>query len=275
VAGKKKKKKGGAVNALLTLGIIVCIGVMGYSAYQLVSAGLAYKEGEEEYAGLRKYTVEAADTPAQSPEGEMQETSGSTGEDGQTSAVPPLEVDFASLQAINPDIVGWLYIEALDISYPVVQGTDNDYYLHRTFEGKDNFSGSIFVEYRNSGDFTDSNTIVYGHNMKNQSMFGKLKLLTEQQKYQESPYFWILTPDQDYRYQIFSMQVTAADSDVYTLFTNPGQEFVDYLYKMQDESEAALPLEEEFTAESRIVTLSTCTSSETDRFVVQGVLLPQ
>ncbi len=74
-----------------------------------------------------------------------------------------------------------------------MQGSDNDYYLHRTFEGKNNFSGSIFVEYRNSGDFTDSNTIVYGHNMKNQSMFGKLKLLQEQGLYSEQ--FRILDSD--------------------------------------------------------------------------------
>ncbi len=71
------------------------------------------------------------------------------------------------------------------------------------------------------------------------------------------------------------MHVTAQDSDVYTLFTNPGQEFVDYLNKMLNESETALPLEQDFTAESRIVTLSTCTSSETDRFVVQGLLVSE
>ena len=111
--------------------------------------------------------------------------------------------------------------------------------------------------------------------MKNQSMFGKLKLLQEQGLYQNSSEFWILTPEHNYRYQIFSMHVTAQDSDVYTLFTNPGQEFVDYLNKMLNESETALPLEQDFTAESRIVTLSTCTSSETDRFVVQGLLVSE
>lgn len=269
---KKKKKKGGAVSALLTMGIIICIAVMGYSVYQLVSTGLAYKEGEDEYAGLQKYTMKTVEDTGTDAE---QEAISADPAEQEETVTPPLQVDFASLQAINPDIVGWLYIEALDISYPVVQGSDNDYYLHRTFEGKNNFSGSIFVEYRNSGDFTDSNTIVYGHNMKNQSMFGKLKLLQEQGLYQNSSEFWILTPEHNYRYQIFSMHVTAQDSDVYTLFTNPGQEFVDYLNKMLNESETALPLEQDFTAESRIVTLSTCTSSETDRFVVQGLLVSE
>lgn len=265
---KKKKKKGGALNVILTLGIIVCIGVMGYSVYRLVSAALEYKEGENEYDSLRKYTSEVKrELP-----GEEKESAAVSAEDvpQQETVAPPIEVDFTSLKAINQDIVGWIYIEALDISYPVVRGEDNDYYLHRTFEGKDNFSGSIFMEYRNSGDFSDSNTIVYGHNMKNQSMFGKLKFLKEQNKYMESQYFWILTPEHNYRYEMFSMQVTEADSDVYTLYENPGQEYVDYLNKRHEESEVALPYAD-FTADSKIVTLSTCTSNDAERFVVQGV----
>ena len=175
---------------ILTLGIVVCVGVIGFSGYKLISTGLAYKEGEDEYSSLRKYTMEVAEAEVpQEDKSEAEDSSEQAQEDTRTPVegvkqeqeqepvVPPLQVDFASLEAINPDIVGWIYIEALDISYPVVHGEDNDFYLHRTFEKKDNFAGSIFVEYRNSGDFSDPNTIVYGHNMKNQSMFGKLKLL--------------------------------------------------------------------------------------------------
>ena len=77
--------------------------------------------------------------------------------------------------------MGWLRIRALGISYPVVQGEDNDFYLHRTFEKEDNFAGCIFVNCDNSGNFTDQNTIIYGHNMKDGSMFGKLKKFREEQ----------------------------------------------------------------------------------------------
>ncbi len=92
-------------------------------------------------------------------------------------SIPVLKnpIDFTQLLSVNSDIVGWLRIRALDISYPVVQGKDNDYYLHRTFEKTDNFAGCLFVNSYNMGDFTDQNTIIYGHNMKNGSMFGKLK----------------------------------------------------------------------------------------------------
>lgn len=268
----KKKKKGGVGNVLLTLGICVCVGVMGYSIYRLASAALEYKEGEDEYDDLKQYTTLVADTQETDggTEGTVTDPSALTAET--VTATPPLTVDFASLQAINPDIVGWLYVEALDISYPVVHGTDNDYYLHRTFEGKDNFAGTLFVEYRNGREFKDPNTIIYGHNMKNQSMFGKLKFLKEQNKYADSPYFWILTPDYNYRYEIFSMQVTEADGEVYTLFTNPGDEFVEYLTKRQKESEVQCA-DVSFNKDSRIVTLSTCTSDEIQRFVVQGLLI--
>ena len=265
---KRKKKKGGPLNVLLTLGILVCIGVIAYSGYQLISTRLAYQEGENEYKTLQKYTAAAEESPE--PQTDASDQTPAVPETTEPET-PPIQVDFASLQEINPDIVGWLYMEALDISYPIVQGTDNAYYLHRTFEGKDNFAGSIFVEYRNSGDFSDCNTIVYGHNMKNQTMFGKLDFLQNWEDYQDQMDFWILTPEADYRYEIFNAQYTDAYSDVYTLFSGPGDLFLEYLDKMQSQSQ--IPLEErKFSLDDRIVTLSTCAASEGDeRYVVQGV----
>lgn len=184
---------------------------------------------------------------------------------------PPLAVDFESLKAINPDVKGWLYIEALDISYPVVQGPDNDAYLHTTYEGTSNFAGSIFLDYQNQDDFSDGNTIVYGHNMKNLSMFGKLKQMKEQEKYRDSVYFWMLTPESNDVYQIFSAFYTEADSDVYTLYSGGGEAFVQYLNTMAARSEIPveqLPMDEN----SHIIVLSTCAASDTTgRFVVLGV----
>ncbi len=273
---KKKKKKGGPVNAILTLGILLCVGVIAYSGYKLISTHLAYQEGENEYSSLLQYTTqthtkEQEEKPEDPGEPPIEAVTGDSAEDGDPEDVPPIQVDFAALRKMNPDIVGWLYIGALDISYPVVQGTDNEYYLHRTFEGKDNFAGSIFVECQNSGDWSDCNTIVYGHNMKNQTMFGKLNFLQEWEKYQEHMDFWILTPEGDYRYEIFNAQYTDAYSDVYTLFSGPGEAFLEYLDKMQSQAQISLPARE-FSENDRIVTLSTCASSQGDeRYVVQGV----
>ena len=190
--------------------------------------------------------------------------------DYRTKEKPPIKVDFDSLREINEDVVGWLYIGSLDVSYPVVQGEDDDYYLHRTFEQNYNFSGSIFVEYLNKGDFSDPNTIVYGHNMQNGSMFGYLLRLTAEDLYKEDPYFWILTPEGNYKYAMFSIHETAISSDVYTIFGGRGENFVKWAEDMQKMSEASLPART-FSEDSLIVTLSTCTNDSTARYVVQGV----
>lgn len=274
---EKKKKKGGIVNSLLTLGIIVCLGVFAYSAFQLFTIYRNYKVGEDEYAKIQgEYTTreekvlagESEDSMKEGEEDAVAEQGTVSGESGEEYL--PLDVDFQALQAINPDVVGWLEVEALGISYPIVQGKDNAEYLHKTFEKQDNFAGSIFMDYENSADFGDCHTIIYGHNMKNQSMFGKLKLIKESEKYKVSRYFWIITPEGKYRYEIFSAHVTPADGDTYTLFSGPDQQFLDYVEKMSSESQ--IPKTDiPFTLDDKVVTLTTCTSNETQRFVVQGV----
>lgn len=257
---KEKKKRSGLVNALLTLGILICVGVFAFSAYKLISIYLEYKAGVDEYDRLSQYAVSPTPTPTP---------------DAAIPAKPvlsyyPPNVDFKSLQAINPDIVGWLDIEALDISYPIVQGKDNDQYLHRTVEGNSNFAGSIFMDYENKRDFSDPNTVVYGHNMKNQSMFGQLKFIKEQEKYKDSIYFWIVTPTKRYRYQMFSAYVTETGGETYTFFSAPDQQFLDYASKMATRSEIPLP-GVTFDANSKVVTLSTCSYNDNVRFVVQGI----
>ena len=277
---KKHKKKNRFVSFFLTLGIIVCIGVIGFSGYKLVTTWLEYREGDEEYAQLRNYTEEVSEAepevtqepqqePAATPEPELIDE-----DDMRTNKKPPIDVDWESLKEINEDIVGWLYIGALDLSYPVVHGEDDDYYLHRTFERKDNFAGSIFVEADNAGDFRDPNTIVYGHNMLNGSMFGSLSQLTngEEPKYKKNPWFWIMTPEGNFRYRMFSIHVTGVTSDVYTLFSGTDQKFLDWCQEMTDASSVELE-KQEFNLHSKIVTLSTCTGDSGTRYVVQGLAI--
>ena len=291
--GKKKKKKtrrrNPTVSFLLTLGIIICLGVMGYSAWQLITTALAYRAGREEYDGLRQFTTEAgassdssasdasdaADASLADSSADAESGSEETEEEKREYAhyeklKAPISVDFKSLKEINEEVVGWLYIPSLDISYPIVHGTDDDYYLHRTFKRENIFAGSIFVEAKNSGDFQDPNTIVYGHNMKDGSMFGRLSRLTSEDKYKDDPYIWILTPDQNYQYEMFSLHVTAVDSSVYTLFTGTDHRFITWALDMQSQSKAELT-KQKFSLDSKVITLSTCTGDSSTRYVVQGV----
>lgn len=252
----KKKKKS---DVLLTIALIVAIAVFCYAAYNLYHIYTEYKKGTDEYNHIEEMAVTERDP----------DSSEVAGPSAQLKA--PIEVDFDKLKSINEDVIGWIYVDALpDISYPIVQGKDNSTYLHQTYEKNYNFAGTIFVDYENSSDFNDCNTLVYGHNMKNGSMFGHLKKFTEDETlYNNDKYFWILTPDRNYRYEIISAYTTGVNSDTYTLFKGPGEEFEEYLKKIKGYSDIKTD-DTELTIKDKIVTLSTCTGNESTRFVVQG-----
>ena len=257
IYGKTKNKKKG--DLLLTLALIAAIAVFCFAAYNLFHIYTEYKKGTDEYNHIEQMAV-----TDRAPEDEELV-------DAVSEPKPPISVDFDTLKSVNPDVVGWIYIEALDnINYPVVQGDDNETYLHTTYENNYNFAGTIFVDYENSSDFSDCNTLIYGHNMKNGSMFGNLKKFTEDQStYEKSKYFWILTPEKNYRYEIISAYTTGVNSDTYTLFKGPGEEYLNYLNTIQGYSEIKTEATE-LTVKDKIVTLSTCTGNEATRFVVQG-----
>ena len=253
---QKKKKKS---DVLLTIALIVAIAVFCYAAFNLYHIYTEYKKGTDEYNQIEEMAVTERDADSAEVAGPNAQLK------------PPIEVDFDKLKSVNEDVVGWIYVDALpDISYPIVKGKDNQTYLHQTYEKNYNFAGTIFVDYENSGDFSDCNTLVYGHNMKNGSMFGHLKKFREDDKlYKQDKYFWILTPERNYRYKIITAYTTGVNSDTYTLFKGPGEEFEKYLETIKGYSEIQTD-DTDLTIKDRIVTLSTCTGNESTRFVVQG-----
>ncbi len=285
MAGRKKSKRKNAFAEVLRLLVMaVAVVVLLYSAWQLYSIYHGYHAAGEEYEKLAEEFTKPGGSepevkePAGTGNGEIPEHSGSTAAVAEEErgliedAKPPLTVDWNALKAVNSEIIGWLYVDAQpSISYPICQGADNDYYLHRTFRREEIFAGAIFADCMNSPDFSDPNTIVYGHNMKNGSMFGMLKFLRDQQAYDAAPYFWILTPDGNYRYHIYAVMNTPLDSEVYTFFDGRGETFLDWEKRMQAASDVAndVPLSEnDYT-----VTLSTCTSDSSYRCVVMGKLV--
>ena len=253
---QKKKKKS---DVLLTIALVVAIAVFCYAAYNLYHIYTEYKKGTNEYNSIEEMAVTERDP----------DSTEVAGPDAQPK--PPIDVDFEKLKSINEDVIGWIYVDALpDISYPIVQGKDNQTYLHQTYEKNYNFAGTIFIDYENKADFSDCNTLVYGHNMKNGTMFGQLKNFSKDDSaYNKSKYFWIFTPEKTYRYEIISAYTTAVNSDTYTLFKGPGQEFVDYMNKIVSYSDVKTT-PGELGVDDKIVTLSTCTGNESTRYVVQG-----
>lgn len=258
---KKPKKKKTAGDVLLTLVLIAAVCVFCYAAFNLYHIYTEYKKGSDEYNQIAQMAVTEKDPDAQ------ETTEGESG----PALQAPMDIDFASLKSVNEDVIGWIYVEALpDINYPIVQGKDNETYLHQTYEKNYNFAGTIFVDYENSRDFSDCNTLVYGHNMKNGSMFAQLKKFSQDEEtYKKSKYFWIFTPEKTYRYEIISAYTTGVTSDTYTLFKGPGDEFKEYLQKIKGYSEIKTD-ETELNIKDKIITLSTCTGNEATRYVVQG-----
>ena len=255
-----------AGSILRTIILIAAIGVFVYSAWNLYTIYHGYHAANEEYSDLadsftspvkkKENESRGESTPGTEPQGEThEEPDGRLIED----AEPPVSVNWEELKAINPEIVGWIYVDAEPvINYPICQTKDDEYYLHMTFRREYLFAGSIFEECMNASDFSDVNTIVYGHNMKNGSMFGMLKQLKNQDVYDANPYFWILTPNGNYRYHIFAAFDTGAESDVYTLISAGGPEALEWEQKMQSRSEVKNSVQ--LSGDDNCVILSTCTS---------------
>lgn len=280
MAGRRKKRKATFGDIMTTLLLLIALCVFIFSAYTLYGFYVEYKKGSDEYDNLEgNYTVSDQNDDNYEDLEDDEALQNITGrevatvvENGQTVTLPTMTnpIDFTQLQQVNSDIVGWLRIRALDISYPLVQGEDNDYYLHRTFEGEENIAGCLFVNCYNHADLTDQNTIIYGHNMKNGSMFGKLKQFREEETFKKSRYFWIFTPDFIYQYRIFSARVVNKTGLTYqTSFLDP--EFEEFINEAFENSEVENS-DVEVTKEDRIVTLSTCTGDDATRFVVMGRL---
>ena len=180
-------------------------------------------------------------------------------------------INFAGLKAVNPDVIAWIQIPALDISYPVVQGKDNAYYLHHLFSGESNINGSIFVDCHNQPDFTDQNTIVYGHNMKNGSMFGTLDKYQDKELFEQHPEFYLYLPDKILKYRIFSCYAGRTGSEGYRYHFPEAEDFQTFLDTVS--SYRDYDTGTELSATDRIVTLSTCVNSRRNyRYLVHGKL---
>ncbi len=285
---KKKRKKtfGDVISAIL---MVIALCVFLFSAYTLYGFYKEYKKSADEYDNLESsYAVDDGEEPAQpdiltdldglEEDEALQHVTGqevrmeTVVENGEEVSLPVMKnpIDFASLTEVNEDIVGWLRIRALDISYPVVQGEDNDYYLHRTFEKTDNFAGCLFMNCDNRDDYTDQNTIIYGHNMKDGSMFGKLKQFNEAETFKKSKFFWMFTADRIYQYRIFSAAVVNKTGMTYQVMFKD-EEFTPWITSMFENSVVEND-DVTVTKDDRIMTLSTCTGDDATRFVVLGKL---
>ncbi|MDD3663206.1 MAG: class B sortase [Candidatus Pacebacteria bacterium] len=230
---------------------------------KLIQIYLEYQKGTDAYEELQDFVEESDET---------EEAGGTDTGENSSEADPWLQIDFDGLKNQNQDVVGWIQIPALDISYPVVQRTDNFYYLSHLFTGESNSNGSIFVDFHNKSDFADQNTIIYGHNMKNGSMFGTLDSYDDKSLYDQNPYFYVYVPDNILVYQIFSCYTGKTGSRAYTYAFSDGNDFRSFVETIR--GYAGYDTEVEVAESDKIVTLSTCVNSRRDyRYLVHGKLI--
>lgn len=237
---------------------LLCCGKL-YGAYREYDAGTtAYEQLEDRFTA-----------PPQEPE-PVQTPQEENPEPETPAETAPITVDFAGLAEENPDIVGWLYCADTVVNYPVMQAENNEKYLRALPDGTWNVAGTLFLDYRNAGDFSDGNSIVYGHNLNNQAMFALLPEYQKQEFYETHPCWYLLTPDADYKIQLIAGFTTPADSEIYTI-PQSGEAVADLLQTAREQSDFVSPVTVEEGA--RLITLSTCSSAYTDaRYVLVGVL---
>lgn len=180
-------------------------------------------------------------------------------------------IDFDKLLEKNPDTKAWLKLKGTNINYPILQGASNDTYLYRMFDGKYNRKGSLFVDYRVENPFQDFMTIVYGHNMKDNTMFSHLMEYKNQDFYKKHPKMLLYTPSKNYNMYVIGAMYIDAAAPQYKLFFNESEKasYVNWI-----SSNSVIKTDEVASPQDKIVMLSTCTNvDENGRFIVFGKLV--
>ncbi|MBQ1410141.1 MAG: class B sortase [Oscillospiraceae bacterium] len=256
--------------------LLIALGI-GYLSYWLVS-GIRAKQNEEvlHSVAFRETTAPVTEAPTTVPVTmtiEVTET-----ETVVTTTKEPYvsPIDFEALWEINPDIYAWIELVDTDISYPLLQHpTDNDYYLFHTPEGYSGFPGSIYTFNVNAKDFSDFNTVIYGHRMNDGTMFSNLYMYRDEAYLKEHQTIKIYLPDRELIYTIFASVVyddrlITADFD----FADPDscRAYLKSIYENRDMNSHILE-EPKATEHDHIITLSTCIKGqESNRYLVVAVL---
>ncbi len=238
---------------ILSILMVLCmIGIL-YSSSILFIVNWEYAKGDDVYNKVR-LNLKSPDLSYDQSTASLLTASEVSTEERQEEQNK--EVDFTSLEKINPDIAGWLSAEGTEIDYPVVHGKDNNFYLNHLFTGEPNKMGSIFMDYRNNSYFSDKNTIIYGHNMKNGSMFSSLTRYKDQRYYNKFPTMLLNTPYGDFTIELFAGIVVDGNYEsVRANFIDEHdfQRYIDLLKKRSTFESNTL-----VKGDDRIITLCTC-----------------
>lgn len=250
-----KKRK---IIALICLGLGLACGAIGIYKY------IEEKNAGKEYEKLQQEVVKEEPKPVEEPEPEPEST-------------VEIPIDFAALQQQNPDVYAWIQVPGTEVDYPILQSSnDNTYYLNHTIDGEEKKEGAIFTENYNTKTFEDPNTVIYGHDMKNGSMFQSIHKYMDRSFFDNNRDVVIYMPDQILRYKIFAAYLTDNKHLLmnYNFWSKDEyQQYLNSIFSMRDMN-AFIDTSTEVTNEDKIITLSTCYAGiSTQRYLVQAVLV--
>lgn len=250
----------------------LCGALLIGSGCMLGSELRAYRQSSNAYDEIAALVQMPEETVPETKGGEASfPTEDETAEE--PAAVLPT-VDFTALREAAPNVIGWLMQEDTAINYPITQTEDNDYYLTHLYDGTYNKAGCLFSDYENRADFSDRSTIVYGHNMRDGSMFASLNQYRKQSYYEAHPTMTLLTPEGGYVVELFaafnaSPKESGKNDSPWRLDFESDADFTVWLSAMT--SRSLIQTETAVTASDKVLTLSTCNGSG-DRFIVMGKL---
>ncbi len=251
---RKSKKKGGAGTVVIIVIAVIVLVVALFNIFYLVESDM---RSSAAYNALRGYTAEKAAVKGEEP----------------ADGAPELMIDFDALHNMNEDIIAWIVVPGTPIDFPVTQTDDNTYYLSHSADKSENRNGAVFMEKQNKPDFSDQNTIIYGHNMKSGAMFARLHNFEEEEFFNTHPNFYIYTPDgKKHTYRIFSAYQAKASGSTYDLSFEDGAAFEKYIANAKEKS--VFKRDVDIEPDDKIVTLYTCvTDARQNRYILQGVLV--
>ena len=257
--------------------------VAAISIFQLSLIASTYGKGAQAYDNLTQFVTDApkqSSTPnltKQSSAGtDLQEQINTLADSYESPksklTIPFPTVDFDGLGAINSDVAAWLILEGSQINYPVVHAADNVFYLNHTFDGTANGVGTLFIDSNNASGFADQNTIIYGHHMKDGSMFADLLSYQSQAYFEKNPQMLLLTPEGNYLLELFAAYTADVTANSWKRTFDDEASFSAWIAEAKELSDFISDVD--VLPTDRVVTLSTCSYSfENARYVVVGRLV--
>ena len=228
--------------------LIILLAVIAFSLYKLGTIAYGYLQGRSTYSAI-------ADEAGSKPGNDKDDVG----------------IRFRKLVKKYPDVKAWIYSKGTIINYPVAQGRDNEWYLHHTLDGKWNGAGTIFIDKNNKKPFEKFLTVIYGHHMRDGSMFGSLVKYRDAEYYREHKVLRLYTPEKNYNIIVIGSCTIPGNSERYKFDFEGEQDKQEYLDWISQNTETAA--DEHADTKDRIVMLSTCTYEFDDaRFVLFGKL---